>query len=535
MPRPSSEPLEHDGPANLARPLAESTNAIGRSLSGRSHALLAPLLGRAPAALAADESNRSPRASLRPRADLPPRLPINLSEVRRAPSDEYESEPDSIASPLFPLSRNSTETTRTQGSDRGRHIDYATGAAQAPFRSPHTFATMGALVSYALLNGTTVASVQNENPPAVIGLVAALTMNVPRVIGEMLHCAVMDKSHELDRTMYVRVVGAAVTGALTSMAQNHPEALGFDAERGAAYLLKAIGWSAFASTIVDSTVNAVLRTLGKKSLVYAQHNPTREGLADPTLRLCSLDYLGAQAWSLIETMTGKLGRHASMGRPGEEEFAALAMRPVGPRTIMQSGTVSPLLLRDQEQSETAPFNSPQTYVWVGAAIAYATINSVMAHYSQNNLPNLLSMLYNLTGFLPVMIGDLLHKASSNEAFTLDKTMSTKIIAVAVIGSLMSAANRHPEAMGLSDENKVAYMAAVVTWTTLSTLIVEVTANFAQRKTMGTKTVYKEPSPEALGDSSRYWFSGDFVVSRARALIEKWWAPRTVYSALYDPV
>lgn len=511
------------GEVDSARPsVANAANAGAKETSAsQPHPLLTSLQRIDAGALAVDEgkTTRSPRQSFDQRFGAPRNTSPDLNSP---PTQEQDNASDSTGSPLLPSGRHSTESWVMQAPPYREQFAYMARTPaphQAPFLSRHTLASAAALAGYTALNAATVASVQDRNPSAAIGLVGALTMNVPRVVGEMLHCAVLGRAHEMDRTMYVRVVGAAVTGALTAMAQNYPESLGFDADRRAAYLLKAMGWAAFASTIVDATVNAILRALGGKSLIYTQRNSTRADLADPALRLCSLDYLGAQAW----TLTKKMIRNSPSRVPGGDDETELEMPPIAAYWSLASEIESMAAHRSRERAEPPPFNSAQTYVWVTAAIAYATINSVMAHYNQKNLPNLLSLLHNLIGFLPVMIGDLLKKASENEPFVLDKTMATKIIAVAVIGSLMSVANHRPETMGLSDENKIAHTLAAVGWATLATLIVELTANFVQRSTAGVSTVYNDPSPDALGDSSRYWFSGDFVLSRAGALAQKWWS------------
>lgn len=374
----------------------------------------------------------------------------------------------------------------------------------SPFLHQSTLGSAVALTTYTALNAATMASI--TNPSTSIGLLASLTLNVPRILGEMLHQASINQAHQMDRTMYIRIVGAAITGALTTLADNHPNVLGMDTDKQANYIIGALGWTAFSSVIVDAIANALLRAMNNKTLIYRNPAPTAADLADPVQRLCSVDYLTSQANNLIKKMLGSLHIPSTQNA----------------RNALHTPQTSP------EESENSRFLCKESYTWLASTIAYGTMNSLLAYFNRNNLPSLMGILSNITGYMPVLIGDIMHKIATNKPFQLDKTMAIKIISAGAIGAMMSAANHEPKTMGLSDDKKIAYAVSMMGWSAFTSFMVELATNFIHRHAAGTQLIYREHSPSLAmqADSSRYVFSGDFIISRAKALLERCWSHTT---------
>jgi hypothetical protein len=361
-----------------------------------------------------------------------------------------------------------------------------------------------------------MAIVQKRNPVAMLPILYNLTGYLPGIVGDALQRARLNLPLEFDTTMFTKIIATGVVEAFMAIAEQHPDVLGLGKNQKALHVVSVIGWNVIASIIIDAMTNAILRKANGLPTIYSSHSP--ETAPDSIRYICSIDYTIAQFCRLSCT-----GRQKNTGEDAVSEMELMADVDVenseNAAFTQSTGTAS-----NQEL-----FSGKKTLISAGLFGAYILLNSTMAFMQRDNPASMFPIVYNITGYLPRAIGNMVQAIYLDKPWELDPTMHTKIVGAAVIESTMLAATRYPEAMKLQASDQVTFVSSVIGWASLSSVLVSMITNAIQRMLDGSSLIYIKPSHEALSVPHRF-LSIEYALVQAYLLFIDKLAPK-INSAL----
>jgi hypothetical protein len=163
------------------------------------------------------------------------------------------------------------------------------------FKSSKTSASFALLAGYTLLN-LGMAYLQQDNTAAVLDILTDLTAYGGKIFGDTLKCYRQDAALDLDRTMHVKIVSAALIESVMLLAQTFPEAMGLQNANPIVLTATILGWALASSLITGVVSNSIQRAQDNVSIVYRDMAP--EALRTPARFACAFDYAFMQVGML---------------------------------------------------------------------------------------------------------------------------------------------------------------------------------------------------------------------------------------------